>query len=140
MEALGRLFDGVLVGDGVRVHLKDASHVAFLCVNAAGDTWTVQEANAKTGGTAQDLDVIDHWYVQTNGDGTDQWTAKTQTADAAVVTASTEDVAVIEVDAAQLSDGFEWISCASTSTGTVVALVTDLTRQRKPILLPVLND
>jgi hypothetical protein len=140
MEGLGKDFDIVAVADAVWLNLRDYESVTFLVINAAGDTWTVQEATAQAGTSAADLDVVDHWYIQTNGDGTDSWVRKTQSpADAAVVTASTEDVGAIHVSAASLSDGFDYISCASTSTGLVIAILHGLKVQRDPANLPAVS-
>jgi len=136
MEALGRLFDIVPVADAVFINVKDCGGITFVGVLAAGDTWTLQEADAASGGTEQDLVVIDHSYVQTTGAGADTWTKLTQTAAATEVTSSAQDAVVIHVDVEELSDGFKFLKLTSTSTGTVTAILTDLKVQRAAANLP----
>jgi hypothetical protein len=136
MEALGRLFDIVPVAQDVFLNVKDASNVCYVGVLAAGDTWTLQEATAMSGGTEQNLSVITHSYVQATGTGADTWTKLTQAANAAEVTSSSQDAVVIEIDTNSLSDGFHYLKLTSTSTGTVTAILTDLKVQRVPTNLP----
>jgi hypothetical protein len=136
MDALGRLFDIVPVADGVFINLKDCGGVTFLGILAAGDTWTLQEATAASGGTEQNLAVITKSYVQTTGAGADTWVKLTQAANAAEVTSASQDAVVIEVDVEQLSAGFDFVKLTSTSTGTVTAILRDLKVQRKPENLP----
>jgi hypothetical protein len=139
MEGLGRLFNVVAVADGVWLNLRDYGGVTFISINAAGETVTVQEATAQAGSGAQDLDVIDHSYVQTNGDGTDAWVKLTQVADAVEVFAATEDVGAVYVDSDSLSAGFDYVNCTSTSTGLVIAILHDLAVQRSPQNLPAVS-
>lgn len=139
MEALGRLFNVVAVADDVYINLKDAGGVTFIGVLAAGDTWTLTEATTAAGGSAAVLPVITRSYVQTTGAGEDTWTLLTQAASEAEVTTSSQDVVAIHVDASQLSDGFSYVKLASTSTGTVMAIVHDLLVQRDPANLPALG-
>ena len=136
MDALGRLFDIVPVADGVFINVTGVGNVCFLGILAAGDTWTLQEATAASGGTEQNLAVITKSYVQTTGAGADTWTKLTQAANAAEVTSSAQDAVVIEVDTTALSAGFDFLKLTSTSTGTVTAILTDLKVQRKPENLP----
>jgi len=136
MDALGRLFDIVPVADGVFINVTGVGNVCFLGILAAGDTWTLQEATAASGGTEQNLAVITKSYVQTTGAGADTWTKLTQAANAAEVTSSAQDAVVIEVDTTALSAGFDFLKLTSTSTGTVTAILTDLAVQRKPENLP----
>lgn len=136
MDALGRLFDIVPVADGVFINVNGVGNVCFLGVLAAGDTWTLQEATAASGGTEQNLAVITKSYVQTTGTGSDTWTKLTQSAAATEVTSSSQDAVVIEVDTTALSAGFDYLKLTSTSTGTVTAILTDLAVQRKPENLP----
>jgi len=136
MDALGRLFDIVPVAQDVFFSVRDCENVCFVGVLAAGDTWTLSEATAVSGGTEQTLAVITYSYVQATGTGADTWTKLTQAANAAEVTSSSQDAVVIEVDTDALSAGFDYLKLASTSTGTVTAILTDLKVQRKPENLP----
>lgn len=128
MEALGRLFNVIAVSDGVLVPMKDHGGCTFVCYLAAGDTFTLQEAQDAAGTGAQDLAIIDHYYGG-NGVG-GAWTRRTQTA-AATVVISTDDCAVIEVESDRLTDGFTHIKITSTGAGTVVAIPRDLLVQRR---------
>lgn len=130
MEALGRLFNVLPVADDIYVSLAEAGGVTFVGVLAAGDTWTLTEAKDAAGTSAAALATITRAHVSTTVGSA--WTLVTQAAASTVVTTSAQDVVVIEVDATELSDGFDWVKLASTSTGTVVAITRDLTVQRKP--------
>ncbi|WP_181787216.1 hypothetical protein [Streptomyces phytophilus] len=138
MDGLGRLFNTIAVADGVYVPLTDGQAVSFVCYLAAGDTFTVQEAQNGGGTGAKDLDVVDHYYTSDGVGGA--WTERTQAADAAVTISGAAglDCAVFTVEADSLSDGFTHVKCTSTSTGTVVALLHDLRTQRTPQNLPAL--
>lgn len=134
MEALGRLFNVVPTADAVEVSLRDASAVTFVCVGA--DTYTVKEATDAAGTGAQDLAVVDHFYAGASAAGANPWTRTNQAAAAAVTIAA--GIAAITIDAAQLSDGFDYVRVDSTAAGLVIAIVHDLAYQRDPVLLPAL--
>ena len=131
MDGLGRVFNVIAVADGVNVDLTNASAVTFVCYLDAGDTFTVQE-HVGAAGAGQDLDVVDHYYTSSGVGGA--WAKQTQTADAAVVIsgATNLDAAVFTVLASSLSDTYTHVDCTSTSTGTVVAILHDLSVQRAP--------
>ena len=136
MRALGREFNVLSVADDVYVPLRDAGGATFVCTNTAGDTWTLTEAQDAAGTGAQVLATITSWHTSATVGAA--WVRRTAAASSAVVTTSSQDVAVIEVEEADLSDGFTHIKIASTSTGTVVALLRDLSVQRAPANLPAL--
>lgn len=163
MEALGRLFNIASVvapvdlaggaATGNRVHLKNCSGVAFVYfadAGAAGEDvdLDVQEHNAASAGTSQDLNVVTRWFSkrETTLDNDETWTKHTQTAASEVDLGDDEGenqvIAVVEVSAASLSDGFEWVSVNTTDSGAtagklgcVLAITYDLTAQRSPELL-----
>lgn len=167
-EGLGRLFDvgtGTVPVDasagaqtGLRTHLKNAGGVDFLVLLGAAAsgtediTFDLQEANAATGGTIQDLDVVDHYYRKAEAtlDNDETWTKVTQAKASEVTVAgasfATQQVTlVIPVNGESLSDGFEWVSLNATDPGTVarllaiVPVVRDLNVQRAPANLADLN-
>jgi hypothetical protein len=142
MEALGRLFNHIAVADNVYINLTDCQGVSFLCylAGAAGDTYTLTEAKTAAGGSAQVLATITRYWTST-GDGTDTWTLRTQAAGSTAVAAAaaTQNALVVEVDAAELSDGFKYLKLASAGAGLVTAVARDLERQRKPSNLPALG-
>lgn len=135
MEALGRLFNVLPVADDVYIDLQDAGGVTFVGHNAAGDTWTLTEQKPDGSGDQVLATITRYWVSATVGAA---WTLKTISANSAVTTTSSEDVVVIEVDQAELSDGYTQVKLASTSTGTVFAIQRDLAVQRKPSNLPAL--
>ena len=137
---------------GHRIHLENYGAVAFVGylnngTAAEAPTFTLQEHNAASGGTSQNLAVIDKYYQKEEAalDGDETWTEVTQTAAATVTDADWDDanevVVVFEVRAEQLSDGFEWVSVNIADTGTahvgaVLAIMYDLKVQRAPQNLP----
>lgn len=113
----------------VRVRMHDAGAISFVLIGATSGAATIQEANAASGGTAQDLAVITEYFTQAAG----VWTRRTQAA-AATVTAVTGGLLVVEIRAEQLSDGFKWLT-ASHASGSFVAIAYDLAVQRAPAAL-----
>lgn len=165
-HALGRLFDitpvimpADLVGGaktGKRIHLKHGKTVTFVAIKAtdAGTTddfaLDLQEHNAASGGTSQDLDIIGDYFTKTETtlDGDESWVRTTDSTpqseiDAIAGTAEVEMLLVVEVTAAELSDGYEWVSVntpdlgsTDVQTGCVIAIISDLAAARKPENLP----
>lgn len=161
MDALGRLFDIGLgwspvdaqtAQTGKRISLAHASGCTIVVVKAAGTagddhSYDLQQHTAYTGGTTADLDITSYYYVkqETALDNDESWEKFTQTAaseitdaGAAGTSAEQEQILVIEVDAAQLSDGYTHISLNSGGEGsnaqlsTCIYLLHDLAVQRKP--------
>lgn len=135
MFALGRMFN---VGTSAttantRFSLANATGVTIVLIGATSGNATIQEANAASGGTAQNLARITRYWTQNNG----VWTLVPQAA-AATFTAATGGLAVAEIETSWLSDGFSYIS-ASHSSGSFVVLPHDLEFQRNPTLLPDLR-
>jgi hypothetical protein len=162
MRGLGRIFDisqAINVVDlaggattGARVHLRNYRSVAIVVFKEAGAdaepvTFTVQEHTASTAGTSADLAVITEYYHKTEAtlDGDETWTKVTQTAAATFAQASGDSdmqaIIVVEIEAASLSAGYEWISVngADVTTagqfGGVLYLLHGLAIQREPTLL-----
>ena len=135
MEGLGRVFNVLPVADDVYVSLKDASAVTFVGVLAAGDTWTLSEKKADGTGE-QVLATMTHYHVSATVGAA--WVEKTQAAASTIVTPSSEDVVVVTISEAELSANYTQVKLASTSTGTVFAILHDLKVQRKPQNLPAL--
>lgn len=164
-SALGRLFNvsvGAVPTDAVagaitgnRIHLKDCGGVSFIVVATGASTdvldLDLQEHNAASGGTSQDLDVITKYYYQseTTLDGDETWTEGSQSAASEITNvgaASQETLVVVEVRSEQLSDGFEWVSLNVPDLGTngtkhvaILNVAHDLMVMRKPTNLANLN-
>lgn len=136
MEAIGRLIDILPVADDVYVSLRDAGAVTFVGVLTTGDTWTVSEAADAAGTGVAVLSTVDRYLVKTTVGSA--WQILTQAVGSAVTTTSAQDVVAIHISAAELSAGKDWVKCASTSTGIVIAILHDLKVQRSPSLLPAL--
>lgn len=141
---------------GHRVHLRNYDAIAFVLFKGAGTAGadpvvTLQEHNAATSGTSQSLAVITEFYskTETTLDGDEVWVKTTQaaaaTANMGLTTAEEEGIHVIEVEAGNLSAGFEWVSCNIAATVANAQLVsgfyilTGLKIQREPTLLAQLN-
>src|SRR5881409_2383032 len=130
MRALGRLFDintGFAPVDtqtgantGLRVKTTRAQGCTFVYFKAAGtgtdvSVLTLQEHNASTGGTSQNLVKIDTVYKKTATtlDGSEAWTKTTQAAAATYTNtgdATKQGIYVIHIDGTSLSDGFTHLS------------------------------
>jgi hypothetical protein len=165
MEALGRLVD-VCIGaapvdlstaavTGKRVALKGAGGLTIIVFKGAGTagddpTFTLKQHTASSSGTTSNLAVIDHYYLKDAATlaGTEQWTKVTQTAAATIAdpggagtSAEHQQIIAIEVDAAQLSDGYTHVSldCADVGTnaqlGAILYLRRDLLVARTPSAL-----
>lgn len=138
MDGLGRVFNVVAVADDVYVPLKDASAVSFVCHLGAGDTFTVTSATSAAGGSAAVLATVDHFYDSTGTGGA--WSKEEQAAASTVVNDGTagHDCSVFTIHESELPAGHTHVKVASTSTGTVVAILHDLKVQRAPENLPAL--
>lgn len=161
MEALGHLYDVGLgwapvdaqsAQTGKRISLSGASGVDFIVVKGAGTagddhSYDVQQHTAYTGGTTADLDVVAKYYVkqETALDNDESWEEFTQTAaseitdaGAAGTSAEQQQIIVVHVDAAQLSDGYTHVSLTSGGEGsnaqlsTCIYVLTGLAQRRKP--------
>ncbi len=160
MEGLGRVLDvaaGVINVDvqaaaatGGRVRLARSSGLTIMVL--AGFTGavdplniTLRQHNAAVAGTSQDLAIIDHYYLKTAAALTSAatWTRVTQTKAATLAafgTAAEQKLLAVEVDGAQLADGFGWVSLdipdqgaqLGTKVTSVLYLLRDLTVQRAP--------
>jgi len=143
---------------GKRVHMRN--YQSFGCLffkNAASAgtdtvTLTLQEHNANTGGTSQNLAAITDWYYKSTAAalaGTEAWTEVTQAAAATLALANTgavpaanQAMVFFEIDANSLSAGFEWLSVniadpgsGGTILGGVFYVLGDLKIQANPAAL-----
>lgn len=161
--ALGRYFDistGFVPVDtqtgantGKRVSLRHAAGVTFVFFKGAGTgsddpVFTLQEHNAASSGTSQNLAKIDTIFKKTATTlaGTETWTKTTQTAAAtytATGDATKQGIYAIYVAATSLSDTFAYVSLSVADTGAAGAqlgcmlyVLSELAVQRTPANLP----
>jgi len=136
---------------GTRVSLKDCESVDLVVykgvgTNAQPPVIDIQQANAATGGTAKDLDVIAHYFYKEEAtlDGDETWGEVTQTAasEITVPSANTDEfeaLMVFHIEAADLdfAGGYYWafLTIADVANAQLVACLavrTGLLVQRKP--------
>jgi hypothetical protein len=165
MHGLGRVFD-LSVGfapvdtqtganTGKRIRMLAGQTLSVVLFKAAGvgtdvPIFTLNEANASSGGTSQALAKITTWHKKsaTTLAGTETWTTTTQAAGSTLTLtgeATKQGIYVFDVDGASLSDGFNYVSVDVADTGSAGAqlagllyLMHDLTVQRKPANLAAL--
>lgn len=169
MRGLGHIFDACVginfVADlaagantGKRIHMRNYDTLGVLfwknAASAGTDTvtLTLQEHNANTGGTSQNLAAITDWYHKSTAAalaGTEAWTEVTQAAAATLALANTGPVPAanqamvfFEIESGALSAGFEWLSvniadpgAGGTILGGLLYIPCGLKIQRRPDLL-----
>lgn len=167
MRGLGSVFD-ISVGinnvadlaaganTGKRFHMRNYQTLGVVFMKNAASAGaddvvvTLQEHNANTGGTSQNLAAITDWYRKSVASpllGTETWVETTQAAGATLTLAgatfSTHQMIVcFEIEADSLSAGFEWLSvniadpgAGGTILGGVLYVASGLKIMRKPDLL-----
>jgi len=161
VRGLGKDFDivpGVLpvnlntgANTGFRVHMKNYQRCAVVLFASIGTAASdlqcdLQESTAASGGSIQDLDIITKYYLKDALALTSAstWAEVSQSAGSEITdtggagtSAEHSQVVVIEVDANQLSDGFEWLSInmaqpGATKLGAAFYVMSGLAVQRKP--------
>lgn len=163
MEGLGRLFNigigwspvDLNTADGAtgkRIDMTMCDALTIVVIKAAGTAaqdfaYTLRQHTAYTSGTSADLVAIDHYYLkdETALDNDEPWVKLTQTlsasiaeAGAAGTSAEHEQILVIEVDSATLTEGYSHVSLNAAATvanaqlATCIYLPHELRRQRKP--------
>lgn len=128
INPLGRLFDlatSATTANG-RVPLRNAGGCLFVLIGATSGDATIQEHNAASGGTSQNLAVVTEYWRKNSG----TWTRVTQSA-AATATAGTGGLLAVWIPQGALSDGFTHVSISHAS-GSAVYILADLDVQRKP--------
>lgn len=162
-RALGQLFDINIVTvpvdadagavTGKRTSLRNAAGVTFVVVGAVGTAnddlqLDLQEHTAATGGTSADLDIITDYFHKSEAtlDGDETWAKVTQAAASEIAdvggagtSAELQQIAVIEVAAEQLSEGYDFVSLNMPDLGSagakyvsIIAIVWGLSHQRAP--------
>lgn len=152
--ALGCVPTDVVAGaiTGKRVHLSNYASVTVVIVAAAGSTdiadIDLQQHTAASGGTSSDLDITTAYYYKsaTTLDNSSTWTKVSQSVASETTdigAASQQQLAVFEIDAAQLSDGYEWFSVDLPDAGSngtkflsVIYILHGLRYGRAPEAMP----
>jgi hypothetical protein len=141
---------------GKRIHMRNYDELGVLLFKNAASAGsddvviTLQEHNANTGGTSQNLAAITSWYRKSAVSplaGTEQWAETVQAAGATLTLAGAtyathQQLVFFQVNAASLSAGFEWLSVniadpgsGGTILGGVLYIPTGLKIMRRPDLL-----
>lgn len=142
---------------GKRIHMRNYDNLLVVLIKNAASAGTddvvmqVQEHNANTGGTSQNLAAanITTYYTKSAATlaGTEAWVERTQAAGSAVTIAgatfaATQCIAAFNVQTTSLADGFEWLSVniadpgsGGTILGGVIYIPSGLKLQRRPDLL-----
>jgi|SRR5215213_7541521 len=139
MEALGRTLNILPTGDDKYVNMRDAGVVVFLCVGGNAETFTLTEAKDAAGTGAQALATLTRIYVNAGAAGATTWATATPTSGSVATTTTALPVAIIQVSGAELSDTYDYLKVASSSTGLVTPITSDLTMQRAPENLPAIG-
>lgn len=141
-EGLGRVLNVIHEASGLDVPLTQAHAVTFVSFLAAGTQALTFTQTDSTGVNAEiDLEIFTFGGVTAPagpsrihaGPGVGgTWVLKAATADSVYTNAdATNDAVAITVRAEQLSDGYDRVQCTA-ATGTCVAIMHDLSVQRKP--------
>lgn len=146
MDGLGRVFNVVPVANGVALSMAECSAITFIFTN--DDTATLTTATS-FGGTYRAYNFftpnwvpVTHYYQNhDNGAGTGLWTAiQTQTAASTVVSANDYMTSFCLLTSQMPSGGYDYVKCTmTTGDGVCIALLHDLTVQRKPVNLPAVS-
>jgi hypothetical protein len=133
MKGLGRVFNVVAAASGVHIPLTNATAVTFVTFLDAGtQIATIKESVDGASEQALDCDVYPHKGPGVGG----TWTAMAEQDDTlALGTDATNDCMVFTVGAEQLSDGFNCVE-VTVDGGICIAVIHDLSQQRKPANLP----
>lgn len=167
MRALGNLIDistginpvadlAAGANTGKRIHMRNYDTLGVLffknAASAGADdvVLTLQEHNANTGGTSQNLAAITDWYRKSVASpllGTETWVETTQAAGATLTLAGAtfathQQIVFFEIESGALSAGFEWLSvniadpgAGGTILGGVFYIPSGLKMPRRPDLM-----
>ncbi|MET8987754.1 hypothetical protein ABZW49_20095 [Nonomuraea wenchangensis] len=131
MKALGRVLNVVPAASGVGIKLTNATAVTYVTYEDDGTTIATITQRDSTGVKSEialDCDVYPHKAPGTGG----TWTAMSEQDDTLALGAdTTNDAMCFTIDAAQLAAGYDSVE-VTVDGGICVAILHDLTVQRKP--------
>lgn len=140
MKGLGRVLNVVGNASGVGIKLKDATAVTFVTYESDGSTIATITQRDSSGVNGEVPLVCSAYPHKAPGAG-GTWTAMSNTAASSIDLDddTTNNCMVFTVDATMLADGYDTVE-VTTDGGSCVAILHDLTVQRKPTNLasPVL--
>jgi hypothetical protein len=148
MEGLGRLYDFVPAASAKPFRLNANSGVTLLAVASSTTTTTLTVTYASTFSgsysnftTANGCNQPGHWYQNTASDGTAQWVTDTASWASNVLTigATSGYSSVVEIFGSMLPAGAAYLKVTA-ANASLVAVVHDLTVQRKPDYLVALGS
>lgn len=138
-DGLGRVFNVVHEASGLDIPLTRATAVSFVSFLAAG-TQALTFTQTDSTGVLSEIDLNIFLQDPANlgsrvyaGPGVGGgWVAKTPGDNNVFTNAdATNDAVVITVRAEQLTDGYDRVQCTA-ATGTCIAIIHELTVQRRP--------
>ncbi len=138
MEFLGRHGIPVLAASGVAINLSGCTGVAFYGINDNTYTLTISKTFAGPYSQPSGWNPITHYYTNAdNGVGTGAWSDKVTQAASNVVTIGSDIAVAIELFGSMVPDGYLYVKCTASAPGdgVLVAVLHDLTVQRKPVNL-----
>jgi len=119
----------------VRANLEEAVGVTIVAIGATSGNVTLEEANAASGGTIQNIaNGVTEYWTQNNG----VWTKNTQAA-AATVVCATGGLLAVYFPAVQFSSGFKYIA-ASHASASFVYILHELQSKRDPANLKAVTS
>lgn len=140
MEGLGRLVDVIPIAAGQGFKFRGSSAVLFVCTG--NDTFTITTSPTFGGSYTQPtgFNPINHFYQRSDTNGTHAWTRQTQTASNAVVQANSGYTTAFELLTSMVADPQDYVKVSVGASGLVMAILHDLTVQRKPANLEILGS
>lgn len=140
-DGLGRVFNVIAAASTVEIPITKATAISFLHIEGGTGTATLSFEQVDSTGVNSDADLNigtgndpanlgSRYFIGPDAGGT--WTAKAATdANTFTLGGATNDTGVVTVRAEQLADGYDSVK-ATASAGTLVAIIHDLSVQRKP--------
>lgn len=137
MIGLGRVFNVVPAAAALYIKMVDCSAITFFCTSGNSDTFAFGESKDSAGVTEQlfadgakgTYPTI--YYEASDTDGSVAW-VKHSLADDTTGAITTGHVIAVCVFASIMDDGYEYVYVTPSSSGTVIAVLHDLTVQRTP--------
>lgn len=136
MVGLGRVLDAIPIAAGVIFKFRHASAISFLCTGA--DTFTVTVGSSHAAASTSPGNVFTFYYQAAATNGSAAWTKQTQSASNAVTQGSAYTT-LFTLYTSQVADPNNYVKCAVGASGLVTAILHDLTVQRAPANLEILN-